>query len=150
MSEQERRDRGAAFALFRVTLGINIFLHGFVRIWAGVGKFVAAMAPGFDDSMLPNVLVVASLWLIPWLEAGIGAALILGFQTRTSLLSGGLLMTLLVAGTAFKSDWSTLGIQMLYVLCYYHLICHARFDDWGIDAMTRSRTAALSGDSVSQ
>ncbi len=141
MTEQERQDRTVAFAIFRVTLGFNIFLHGFVRIWAGVDSFVATMAPGFRDTLLPEVLVIASLWVIPWLEALIGAALILGFQTRLSLIAGSLLMTLLVTGTALKSDWSALGIQMVYVLCYYLLTCRARFDGWGIDALTRGQTA---------
>lgn len=149
MTDQERQDRTIAFAIFRLTLGINIFLHGFVRIWAGVDSFVAAMAPGFQDTLLPSGLINVSLWLIPWLEAVIGAALILGFQTRISLVAGSLLMTLLVTGTALKSDWSALGIQMVYVLCYYLLTCHARFDGWGIDAMTGSQTAVQPRDPVS-
>lgn len=131
---QEQRDRQTAFAFFRLTMGINIFLHGLTRIISGVGGFADQMSEGFKSGPMPLPLIRGFLIVLPFVETLIGLLLILGLKTRLALLAGGLLMTLLVFGTALRSDWNALAIQMTYVLCYYFLISHASRDAYGIDA----------------
>lgn len=127
------RDLQAAFLFFRVTMGINIFLHGFTRIITGVDKFADTVAASFTSTPMPHSLTWAFLVVLPFLEAIIGAAQILGFCTRWAILAGAWLMTLLVLGTALRSDWASLGLQMTYVLCYFVLICTLRYDNFGFD-----------------
>ena len=40
----------------------------------------------------------------------------LGLFTRWALTLGGLLITVLVFGTAMRSDWNTVGVQMIYAI----------------------------------
>jgi thiosulfate dehydrogenase [quinone] large subunit len=137
----EQRNQQTAYAIFRLTMGINIFLHGATRILSGVGKFADAMSAGFKDSPLPSGLTWAFLAALPFMEALVGLLLILGLWTRPAVIAGSLLMTTLVFGTALRSDWAGLGLQMVYVLSYYFLISHATRDAYGLDAWRARRRA---------
>jgi thiosulfate dehydrogenase [quinone] large subunit len=129
-------DRRLAYALLRITLGIDILLHGATRLLAGLGGFIDATARQFAATPMPPVLVRACAALIPPAELVIGALLVLGWRTRWALVAGSVLLILLVTGTAVRNDWSTLATQMLYALLYYLLLRH-RGDNWlAIDSRT--------------
>jgi len=93
-------DRSLAYALLRVTLGLNIFMHGTSRLLAGVGSFVTGMTKIFQNTLLPKAVVVPFGYALPWLEADLGILIIIGFRTREALVSGALLMLALTFGTA--------------------------------------------------
>jgi thiosulfate dehydrogenase [quinone] large subunit len=50
------------------------------------------------------------------------------------LLLGALTMAALVFGTALRSDWNTLAIQMLYALIYAALIATREYNQYSLDA----------------
>jgi thiosulfate dehydrogenase (quinone) large subunit len=60
--------------------------------------------------------------------------LFVGLWTRWSLL-GGFLISSLVFGTALRSDWNTLAIQMLYVLIFVSLIAAREYNSYSVDAL---------------
>jgi thiosulfate dehydrogenase [quinone] large subunit len=127
-------DRRLAYALLRISLGVNILLHGATRIGAGLDSFVDAAVRQFAATSLPLPAVRAVAYVIPPAELAIGGLLLIGWYTRWALVAGSLLMTVLIAGTAVRNDWPTLTSQMLYALLYYLLLRH-RHDDWfGVDA----------------
>ena len=43
-----------AYALFRITLGVNMFFHGFMRIISDTGAWVEGLVVTFSDSFLPE------------------------------------------------------------------------------------------------
>ena len=43
-----------AYALFRITLGVNMFFHGFMRIISDTSAWVEGQAVTFSDSFLPS------------------------------------------------------------------------------------------------
>jgi len=51
--------------------------------------------------------------------------------------SGRLLMTALVFGTALRSDWSTVGMQMIYAITYYLLLTNLINDYFSLDNLLR-------------
>ena len=112
-----------AFFLARLTLGVNFFLHGFVRL-PKLSKFVAGMEKQFAESMLPGFLVTPTAWAIPIVEAILGALLILGIKTRATLTASALLMLVLISGCCLIENWSAVGTQMLYTLYIVILIFH--------------------------
>lgn len=114
--DREQQDRRVAYAIFRLTMGINIGLHGATRIVSGASGFAEATGKSFDATLLPGPLIWGFLAVLPFAEAAIGLALTLGRRTRLALTSDALLMSALVFGTALRGDWSSLGIQMIYVL----------------------------------
>ena len=127
-------DRRLAYALLRISLGVNILLHGATRIGAGLDSFVDATARQFTTTSLPVAAVRGIAYVIPPAELAIGGLLLIGWHTRWALVAGSLLMTVLVAGTAVRNDWPTLSTQMLYALLYYLLLRHRRDDWFGVDA----------------
>ena len=54
-----------AFLLARITLGINLFLHGFVRI-PKLEMFANGLTQGFEGTMLPLALVAVVAYAIPF------------------------------------------------------------------------------------
>ena len=115
-----------AYALFRITLGLDMFLHGVMRIPI-LRAFVDTTSKLFEVSFLPMALVRGFLYVLPFPEALIGALLIFGFWTRQALVAGSVVMIILVLGTATRQDWTTVGLQMIYALYYYLML--ARLDD---------------------
>jgi thiosulfate dehydrogenase (quinone) large subunit len=131
-------DRKLAYAIFRLTLGINILIHGAVRIFGhGTGAFAAKMGSEFADTPMPQGVAHVFLVVLPFAESILGLFISLGLLTRWALALGGLLMTALVFGTALRSDFSTLGIQMIYAITYYLLLANCADDYFSVDALLR-------------
>jgi len=119
--------RNQAYALLRLIMGVDMFMHGATRIGAGLEKFAGAIVKEFQATILPEGLVHVFGITLPFVEAVIGILLILGLFTRATLLLGLMLMAVLVFGTALRSEWNTIGLQLLYAVIYYLLLC--RIDD---------------------
>jgi thiosulfate dehydrogenase [quinone] large subunit len=116
--------------LFRLTLGLNFFMHGFARLFTGLGRFVAAdEKPFLKQGIVPMPVVHYFLTIVPFIEVTIGVLLLLGFFTRWALFAGALFMMILIFGTTAKQDWGAAGNQMLYAAFYCFLIYRIK-DNW--------------------
>ncbi|MEM1044279.1 MAG: DoxX family protein [Bacteroidota bacterium] len=135
-SSDDRLDRRLAYGVLRLTLGVNILLHGLVRV-GNLGGFADGLAEGFSETILPAPLVRLSAYGIVIAEVGIGALLTVGLWTRWALVAGGLLMTVLVFGTALRQDWGTLGSQMVYAFLYFALLFARTYDYYSLDQLRR-------------
>ncbi len=129
-------DRQLAYAVFRLTLGINILVHGAGRIFGpGADAFASTTAVEFSKTALPAGMVHAFLVVVPFAELVLGALTTLGLLTRWALALGGLLITVLVFGTAMRSDWNTVGVQMIYAITYYFLLIHRSNNRFSLDTL---------------
>lgn len=128
-----------AYALFRLTLGLNIFFHGFIRIVVGRQNFVAQTEKLFTNSLLPMWLVHSFLSILPFLEVLVGVLIILGLFTTWALIGGALLMMILIFGTATRQDWTTVGTQTLYGLFYFFLISNLHNNCFALDSLRSKR-----------
>jgi thiosulfate dehydrogenase [quinone] large subunit len=129
-------DRQLAYAVFRLTLGINILVHGAGRIFGpGAEAFATTTAAEFSKTILPAGLVHAFLFVLPFAELALGALTTLGLFTRWALALGGLMIATLVFGTAMRSDWNTVGVQMIYAITYYFLLVHRSSDRFSLDKL---------------
>ena len=132
----EALDRRLAYGILRLTMGIDMLLHGFTRLFLGKGVtgFAAGIVHDFTASPLPEPLVRLFGLTLPFVEALLGILLVLGWRTRWANVAGGLLMTALVFGTALRSEWNTLGLQLTYSLLYAILLAfRARYDYFSLD-----------------
>lgn len=129
------RNHRIAYALFRLTLGLNIFFHGFIRILMGRQIFVAQTEKLFTNSFLPMWQVHLFLSILPFLEVLVGLFLILGLLTMWALVGGALLMMVLIFGTATRQDWNTVGTQTLYGLFYFFLISRMHDNCFALDRL---------------
>jgi thiosulfate dehydrogenase [quinone] large subunit len=72
-------------------------------------------------------------YLLPIVEATVGACVLSGFQTRRALISGSVLMFVLMFGSTLRQDWPTVGTQLTYSVVYSLLLAGIRFNSYGVD-----------------
>ncbi len=136
-------DRQLAYLVFRLTLGINIAVHGASRIFGpGASAFATETGAQFSKTFLSPHLVHAFLVTVPFAELILGALMTVGLLTRWVLILGGLLITALVFGTALRNDWNTVGVQMIYAIAYYLLTVNCADDAYSLDRLLRSNRSA--------
>jgi thiosulfate dehydrogenase (quinone) large subunit len=135
-------DRRLAYAMLRFTLGLSIFMHGLVRM-PHLGAFADNTAKLFVNTPLPAFTVRLFATGLVFVEAAVGLLVLLGLWTRWALFLGALTMAALVFGTALRSDWNTLAIQMLYVLIYAALIAAREYNQYSLDARLALQKSSL-------
>jgi thiosulfate dehydrogenase [quinone] large subunit len=143
-AQSQGRGPALAFLLLRLTLGLNICMHGVSRIAAGPATFANSLIPMFQKTPLPVWSVRAFGLALPWAEAILGFLLLLGLYTRLALVIGSLLILVLTFGTALRQDWSTAGVQLIYAAVYAALLTLDRWNDYSIDRLL-SRSQARVG-----
>ena len=135
-------DKALAYALLRITLGVNFAGHGLIRIHNGVGAFASTTAEHMAKSPLPHGMVVGFGYAIPWVEALLGLTLILGLGTRPALVGGALFMMALTVGVTSNQQWDIAGQQLLYSLVFFILLFLLEWNALSLDArLFRSDTA---------
>jgi thiosulfate dehydrogenase [quinone] large subunit len=72
----------------------------------------------FQKTPLPVWSVYGFGYVLPIVEALVGACVLFGFQTRRALILGSVLMLVLTFGSTLRQDWPIVGIQLMYSLIY--------------------------------
>ena len=93
------------YLLMRLMLGVNLFLHGFIRTLTEYAAWMEATLPTFEGTILPMFLVKVFLYLIPPVEIVLGAFLLLGVFTRTALIGSALLFLSLEIGHGVRHNF---------------------------------------------
>jgi len=128
-----------AYLLLRLTLGANIFLHGFSRLIGDHAAFAAYMDKQMHNAPLPGSLVHLLAVVLPWCEATVGLLMILGLLTSVALIAGSLLMLMLQIGTCLAQNWEVAGTQLIYVLLYFILLTYCERNRWSVDRWWEGR-----------
>src|SRR6266516_1333631 len=113
-----RSDPSIAYAILRLTLGVNIALRGIVRIAHGPGAFAQGMVKQMEPTVLPPSAVYAFASTLVWVESAVGLLLILGLQTRLALIVGGLMMAVLTFGIMQIENFQNAWLQLTYALVF--------------------------------
>jgi thiosulfate dehydrogenase (quinone) large subunit len=119
---ERSRNIERAYAIFRVSLGFDIFMHGFSRILTGVPAFVALTERPFVKTIIPMPIVHYFLTILPYLEFAIGALLMVGLFTMEVSIAGALIMIILIFGQGARQEWGSVGNEMIYAAWYFLLI----------------------------
>jgi thiosulfate dehydrogenase (quinone) large subunit len=131
---EPKRDVAIAYGLLRVTLGLNICIHGVSRLIAGVTSFAHSLVPMFQKTPLPAWSVFAFGLVLPWAEALLGMLVLTGFRTRIGLIGGSVLIIALTFGTTLRQGWDTAGLQLIYAAVYAALLAFHEKDRYSIDS----------------
>lgn len=116
-------DAGIAYAILRLSFGLNIMIHGVTRLLAGHAAFLAYLNHYFEKTpLIPASILPAFATVLPPVETTLGALLVLGLFTRFSLIAGSLVLAGLVFGTNLAQDWNVAGLQLIYCFIYYFLL----------------------------
>jgi thiosulfate dehydrogenase [quinone] large subunit len=129
-------DLQLAYSAFRITLGMNIFFHGAMRLITGLDAWATMEAHLFDKQpLLPMWSVTLFLHVLPFVEVTLGVLTLLGLFTRWALIAGSIMILLLVFGNDTRQDWNTVGNNMHYVLYYVGLIAARRYNAFALDTL---------------
>ncbi len=122
-----------------MALGVNFAGHGLTRIYNGVGQFAATTAEHMAKSPLPHGFVLGFGFCIPWIEAVLGVALILGVGTRVALATGAVFMMALTVGVTSNQQWDVAGQQLLYSVVFALLLTGLDWNALSVDGWRRQR-----------
>ena len=132
-----RSDAAIAYAIFRLTFGVNIGFRGIVRIANGLDNFTAGLLKQFAVTSFPLGAVNAFGHTVPLLETVVGILLILGLWTRGALIIGGLMMTALTFGTMFLQNFDLAWLQLTYAMAFFALLALRSWNLISVDGMMR-------------
>ena len=105
----ELRDEEIGYPLLRLTLGVNLFLHGAARLLCNRAIFEAYLGKQMQGSPLPDVQVHAMSVVLPWCEGAIGFLILIGFWTTPTLVGGSCLLLKLQVGSCLAQKWDMAG-----------------------------------------
>ena len=128
-----------AYLLLRVTIGMNICVHGVSRIFAGPSAFAHSLIAPFQKTPLPTWVVLGFGLLLPWFEAILGLSVLIGLRTRLALIAGSILLIVLTFGSTLRQDWESAGLQLIYASIYAALLAFLNKNTYSLDAFLHFR-----------
>lgn len=132
----DRSDAAMAYALFRLTFGINLTMRGVTRIALGRTAFVTYMLTQFQNvPVMPQGFLMAFATVLPYVETVIGLMVLFGYQTRTALIAGSLMIAALTFGTMMRQDFTIAWLQLDYALAFFVLLAFRSWNSISIDGM---------------
>jgi thiosulfate dehydrogenase [quinone] large subunit len=132
--------RALGYFILRLSLGVDMLMHYVVRTWGISKDFVPVTEKMFVGNLLPMSWVHLFLTVLPYFEGLLGVLLILGLLSRWALTAEGLLVTVLLFGTAIRSDWTVVSHQMIYILFVFILLATEQYGYFSVDAWLERRT----------
>jgi thiosulfate dehydrogenase (quinone) large subunit len=136
---ERNRNIAAAYFLLRVTIGVNILIHGVSRLLAGPAVFAHTLVPMFQKTPLPVWSVYWFGLVLPWVEAVLGFSILIGFRTRIALIAGSVLILVLTFGSTLRQDWESAGLQLIYAAIYAGLLAFHDRDACSLDALLQGK-----------
>jgi len=131
-------NKSLAYALLRLTIGINFAGHGLIRLLViGLGHFAHGMVANLSKSPLPAGFMLGFLYIVPIIETIVGIALIFGLFTREALILAALLIASLTLGVTANQQWDTAGLQLTYALVLFVLLFLLEHNTLSVDGMRR-------------
>jgi thiosulfate dehydrogenase (quinone) large subunit len=134
--------RALGYFILRLSLGVDMLMHYVVRTWGISKDFVPVTEKMFVGNLLPMSWVHVFLTVLPYFEGLLGVLLLLGFLSRWTLTAEGLLVTLLLFGTALRSDWTVVSHQMIYLLFVFILLAVEQYDYFSLDSFLARRRSS--------
>lgn len=126
--------RALGYFILRLSLGVDMLMHLVVREWGVSQDFVPVTEKMFVGNLLPMSGVHFFLTYLPYFEGLLGVLLIVGLWSRWAIFAEGLLVTVLLFGTAIRSDWTVVSHQMIYLLFVFFLLAVEDWDYFSVDA----------------
>ena len=129
-------DTSVAYAIFRLTFGVNICFRGVARIFVlGLDNFPAGMMKQFSATAFPGAFISTFAHTLPWIETALGIMIILGLKTRLALIVGGLMMTSLTFGTMILQDFTLAWLQLTYAIAFFLLLAARAWNVISLDTI---------------
>jgi len=109
-------------------------MHGLVRL-PHLQAFADGLVKMFGDTPLSAMLVRPFGFGLVFVETAVGLLVLLGLWTQEALLVGSAAMAALIFGSALRSEWETVAIQLLYAAIYAALLAAREYNAYSLDAV---------------
>ena len=127
------------FLLARLAIGTSFFGHGCFRIPI-LYTFSDGMVKQFEHSILPQQLVLAFSYALPFIELIIGVLLLVGLFTRYALIAGVLLMMALIFGCTSIQHYDPIQLQLTHAaFCIVLLVFVDRYNSFALGRFIKSK-----------
>lgn len=73
--------------------------------------------------------------VLPFIETLIGLLILVGFQTRTALVAGSLMIAALTFGTMLRQDFTVAWLLLAYAIAFFLLLAFRSWNLISIDGM---------------
>lgn len=114
-------------------MGLNIFMHGAVRLGPNYTAFVQTTQAQFAETWLPTWLVTLEARVVPGVEILVGALILVGYKTRWAVLGGMALLATLLFGMVTLQSWDVVARHLIYALCFYVLLYNTELNEVSLD-----------------
>lgn len=122
-----------AFTLGRITLGLNFFAHGLVRL-PKLHQFSTWMVGELQNTLIGNEhLVYGFAFGLVIVELIVGITLLIGWKTKASLILTSFIMMSLIFGACMQEAWPRVGVQMIYVIFIFLLTYFYQIVPYSLD-----------------
>ncbi|WP_312421773.1 DoxX family membrane protein [Epilithonimonas sp.] len=107
------KDFKTTYFFLRLPIAISLLGHGLVRL-PKLEMFSNWMVTSMEKSAIPSFMIIPFSYFLPIAEFLIGLLLLIGFQTKYTIYSGLVLMSILILGSASIENWSAIEAQLLH------------------------------------
>jgi thiosulfate dehydrogenase [quinone] large subunit len=107
------KDFKTTYFFLRLPIAISLLGHGLVR-FPKLEIFSNWMVTSMEKSLIPSFIILPFGYVLPIVEFMIGLALLIGFQTKYTIFSGLILMSVLILGSSSIENWSAIEAQLLH------------------------------------
>ena len=107
------KDFKTTYSFLRLPIAISLLGHGLVR-FPKLKTFSNWMVTSMEKSVIPSFMIVPFSYILPIVEFLIGLLLLIGFQTKYTIYSGLVLMSILILGSTSIENWSAIEAQLLH------------------------------------
>ena len=135
-------DSKFAYFFLRLPLAMSMFGHGLVRL-PKLSTFAQGMVEQFQDSVLPEPMVIAFGYILPVLELVVGLLLMLGLFTRFSIFLGLFTMALLVFGSSMIENWGAISSQLVHSVYYGILLWLIQYNRFSVDDVLQKNNNSI-------
>ena len=132
------KDVAIAYLLLRILIGVNYFNHGFTRIF-NIPGFVENTVKELADSYFPEFLVRINSYLVPPVELIVGVLITLGLATRSALIVTFALMIILKLGVTSIQNWGAATSMLSYGIVLFILLAGSSFNIYSLDRWRKNR-----------
>ena len=122
----------AGVALLRWALGLLFLVGGVAKLFMLRGFVTGYLVPAFEKTFLPVWLLTLYGYALPFVEAALGIALLLGVCRTTTLLATGLTLISLAFGQMLIQGHAVVANIMLYLLMTALALIFREHDVWGM------------------
>ncbi|NJO01791.1 MAG: DoxX family membrane protein [Bacteroidia bacterium] len=121
-----------SYLLLRLGIGTSMLGHGLAR-FPKLSTFSQGIVEQFAQTWLPEVLVLAFSYILPFAEFSMGLLLLLGLFTHPAAVAGGVVMILLIFGSCLIEQWGPLPSQMIHLLFFIGLLLFIEYNRYSLD-----------------